>query len=101
MPDFISIENHLGQPVRAHGVRLFPFAQTLTLRFPNLNLGFVWNRPTSVLVMGADGHEQVLPIRDPTRQIIWMLFGGLTVLTGLMIWSTFVQRGINERRERT
>jgi hypothetical protein len=98
MPDFIRVETYLGQPVSAYGVRLLPFARSTSLRLPFFDLGLVWNRPVSILAISADGQEQVLPVRDPTRQIIWALYGGIAALAGLILWTTFVQRGTNERR---
>lgn len=88
MPGLISVETTPGQPVTAHGWRLIPFATKWTFYLPVFNLGLVWNRPVSVLVTGADGSEQVLPVRDPTRQIIWALWGASAVLA---IWITLTK----------
>jgi hypothetical protein len=88
MPGLISVETTPGQAVMAHGRRLIPFATKWTFYLPVFNLGLVWNRPVSVLVTGADGSEQVLPVRDPTRQIVWALWGASAVLA---IWLTLTK----------
>lgn len=97
MSGFFQIETRPGQPVVAHGMRLLPFARNMTLRLPFLNLVLVWNRPISVLATRAGGQEQVLPMRDPTRQIVWTLYGTIAALTALAIMSNFFMRGKNER----
>jgi hypothetical protein len=84
MGDLIRIETHPGQPVTAHGVRLLPFAKRLIVRLPVFNLGLVWNRPVSILVTRSDGQEQVLPVRDPTRQIVWSLYGAIVMMVLLI-----------------
>ena len=80
MPDFLHIETHPGQPVIAQGVQLLPFAQCVTLRFPSSNFQLIWNRPVSVLTIGADGQEKVLLVRDATRQIVWTLYGAMLII---------------------
>jgi len=52
-----------------------------------INFGLVWNRPISILTIEADGKEQVIPIRDRTREIVWTLYGALgflAVMTALI-----------------
>jgi hypothetical protein len=100
MTDFIQVETLPGQLIITREVRLLPFAQNLTLHLPFLNIALVWNRPVSVLVTSANGLEQVLPVRDPTRQIVWTLYGitvALIAVTGLY---NFVKRGKNEQGKR-
>lgn len=66
----ITYENIAGDPIFAGNVKIIPFARVLRLRNPWwVNWGLVWNRPVSVLVVRADGQEQVLPVRDLTRWI--------------------------------
>lgn len=93
MPGLISVETTPGQPVTAYGWRLIPFATKWTFYLPAFNLGLVWNRPVSVLVTSAEGSEQVLPVRDPTRQIIWALWGASATLAIWMILTKITKRG--------
>ncbi len=40
--------------------------------------GLIWNRPKAVIVRTPDGQENILPVRDVTRLVIWsMLAGGV------------------------
>jgi hypothetical protein len=77
MPDFIRIETHSTRPIKHQGRQLVAFAQSVNLRIPGLHIGLVWNRPVSLLVIDSNGQEQVLQIKDPTRQILWGLAGGI------------------------
>lgn len=83
MLDFLHIETRSGQPVIAQGVRLLPFAQCTTLRFPFSNFQIIWNRPASVLATDANGHEQVLYVQDFTRRIVWTLYGTMAIIAAL------------------
>jgi hypothetical protein len=83
MPGILSIENQGGAPIRTRNAALTPFSQALRIQLPGLPGGLVWNRPTSVLVVNNDGQEQVLPIQDVTRQIVWTLLGASTLIAVL------------------
>jgi len=86
MPGLLNIETHSAQPVTWQGVRLVPFAQSLRIQIPGLGGGLVWNRPVSVLAVYPDGREEVLPVRDPTRQVLWMVMGaGMALCLFLML----------------
>ena len=98
MPEFIRIETHPSQSITVQGMRLLPFAKRLILKMPILNFSLVWNRPISVLVVGKDGKEQVLPVYDPTRQIVWTLYSGVVALVLLFGFSRFIRRDRNGRR---
>jgi hypothetical protein len=87
MPEFLSIETHGGAPLRRQGHQLLPFVQTVRLWIPGLPGGLIWNRPVSVLVIADDGEEQVIPIRDLTRQVILALLGA-TLFTWLFFRMT-------------
>ncbi|MEM7029668.1 MAG: hypothetical protein AAF629_08890 [Chloroflexota bacterium] len=76
-----------GKPVTMHGKTMTPQAQSITFRWPNG--GWVWNRPTSVLVE-SDGHIQHLPIVDVTRIIQLILFG-LAFSLSLLTLSQFLR----------
>jgi len=76
LPDFIRLENTSSEPIVVGDTRITPQAQAFSLRFPFG--GFVWNRPTAVLVE-RDDLTQRLPIVDVTRVMQIVLFGlGLT-----------------------
>jgi hypothetical protein len=89
-------EQTAGDPFFVGNVKIIPFAQTLRLRNPWwTSWGLVWNRPASVLVVTADGQEQVLPVHDPTRLI------QLTLLAAGFLWPALawvVLRALRERR---
>lgn len=93
MPGFFNIETHPGQPVILRDTRLIPFTQCVLLRLPVINLRFMWCRPASVLVTRAGGHEQVMPVQDPTRQIVWALYLAIAMMTVLSLWSRSKLRG--------
>ena len=93
MPGLFRIETHAGTPIAMNGVRLFPFAESLRLFLPMMNFGLVWNRPVSILAIGADGEEQVIPIRDRTREIVWTLYGAIAVLAVMTALVEFRLRG--------
>jgi hypothetical protein len=80
MPGIFRKETHAGTPIDLNGVRLFPFAESLRLFLPVMNFSLVWNRPVSILAIGADGKEQVIPIRDRTREIVWTVYGAIGLL---------------------
>ena len=84
MSEFISIEHHSQAPIRHKNIRLVPFARSVRLRLPGGIGGFVWSRPTSLLVVYPDGREEVLPIQD--RTLRFFLF---TLLAGISGWLVF------------
>ena len=63
-------------------------AKSWQVRFPGNLGGIIWNRPSSIVVRSADGEEEVLPVRDVTRQTQFaLLAGGLIgiLLVGLIL----------------
>jgi hypothetical protein len=80
MPGPFHVETHAGAPILFNGVRLLPFAKSVRLYSPKVNFGFVWNRPISILITRSDREEQVIPIHDRTREILWMLYGAIGLL---------------------
>jgi hypothetical protein len=96
MRPLLQIENKAGTPVLAGRTRIIPFAQSVRLDFPGFPGGVVWNRPFSILVVSANGEEQVIRIVDVTRRIqIALLAAGF--LGGLLLWML----GTNQRKETT
>src|SRR5512141_2825349 len=84
MPGPLVIEELAGQPISHRGRQLTLFARTYRIQTPKLapflRGGLVWSRPSSVLVTEADGHESVIPVRDPTRLILWTLSGYVLII---------------------
>jgi uncharacterized spore protein YtfJ len=79
MSEFFRIEQHSLPPIQHKQIRLFPFARSVSLRLPGGIGGFVWSKPSSLLVVYPDGREEVLPIPDLTYRFILM-----TVISGLI-----------------
>ncbi len=59
--DFVQLQNTAADPVVVGDTRVTPQAQALVIRFPFG--GFVWNRPTAVLVERDDMTRRI-PIVD-------------------------------------
>jgi hypothetical protein len=96
MPDLYRVETRAGTPILVNGFRLLPFVKSLSLSLPLIHFGLVWNRPYSILVIRPDGEEEILPIRDPTRQILWSLYGAIAVLVTLTAVAELRKRGTDE-----
>jgi hypothetical protein len=77
----IQKETRLGVPIKVGKRTVMPQSQAITIRFPFG--GFVWNRPTAVLVT-EDNQTTTIPITDPTRLALWTLTG-ITMLVSLLI----------------
>lgn len=85
----LRVETHPAQTLRIGKTRLIPFAQSFQITLPGLPVGFIWNRPISILVQYPDGREDVAPIPDVTRRIQFTiygigLFGGLFLLVSIL-----------------
>ena len=72
LQDFIRLENTSADPIVVGDTRITPQAQAFSVRFPFG--GFVWNRPTAVLVE-RDDLTQRIPIVDVTRVVQVAMFG--------------------------
>jgi hypothetical protein len=94
LPDFIQIENTSADPVVVGDTRVTPQAQAFSVRFPFG--GFVWNRPTAVLVE-RDDLTQRIPIVDITRVAQVALFG--LVVTFSVIITLLATRQRRNRHE--
>lgn len=93
MAPIVTYETQAGQPIRHGDVTLVPFARTLRVllpwHFPGVNWGYglAWSRPVSVLAVTDDGQEQVIPVRDVTRQAQLGLVGaclGMAIFVGVI-----------------
>ncbi len=83
----IEREIQSGEALQVGNYEITPQAQLYRIRIPGCRAALAWNRPHAVIVRNEDGSEEVLPVRDVTREVIWsMLAGGLlgTLLILLM-----------------
>lgn len=71
----LRVETLTGQSIRVKNAELRVRSQIVQLRFPVANGGLIWNRPVAVLVRRRDGQEQMLPILDLTRIVVFTLVG--------------------------
>lgn len=95
LSDFIRLENTSAEPIVVGDTRITPQAQAFSVRFPFG--GFVWNRPTAVLVE-RDDLTQRIPIVDVTRAAQIVLFG--LVLTFSVIITALAARQRRTHHER-
>jgi hypothetical protein len=96
MPDFVNWETQSGTPITYRGGKLIPFSQALRIHIPGLSGGLIWNRPVSVLAVDTKGQEQILPVQDVTRQVVWSLWG-ITLL--MMLLGLFIRKRSRTREE--
>ena len=81
LTDFIEWKTVQGTAVTTPQHTLIPESQALIIRFPYG--GFVWQRPTAVLVQQGD-QTQRHPIIDVTRLAAWSVLG-LSLLLPLFL----------------
>ena len=81
----VQVETHAGIPIKHGRITITPFARSLRIGSTGKHGGLIWNRPASILIQSADGEEQIMPIPDITRQILWTLLG-VSVLIALLAW---------------
>ncbi len=72
LPDFLRLDNTSAEPIVVGDTRITLQAQAFSLRLPFG--GFVWNRPTALLVERDDSTQRI-PIVDVTRIVQIALFG--------------------------
>jgi hypothetical protein len=89
MPGWLQTETRAGKTLQTGAYAITPFSKVSLLLIPGFHGGLVWNRPASVLVQTPDGAEQVLPVPDPTRRIVWALLG---LCAGIGLLSIFWKR---------
>jgi hypothetical protein len=98
LSDFIRLENTSAEPILVGDTQITPQAQAFSLRFPFG--GFVWNRPTAVLVE-RDDVTQRIPIVDVTRVAQIALFGlglSFSIIITLLAAQRAGQRRIHHER---
>lgn len=72
---------------------LTPIVQLVGMRWPGG--GWLWQFPLAVEVATVEedqGVEQRLPVPDPTRTVVWFLYGLALVLTIVMFTTLWRQR---------
>jgi hypothetical protein len=79
----LTVENRAGRAIPFGNNTLVPFSQVWHLKLPWVRGGLIWNRPVSVVVQEGDQGEQIVPVQDITRQILWLLFG-LSLISALL-----------------
>jgi hypothetical protein len=86
----LQFQTHSGEAVTVGDATITPQSQALTLRWPNG--GFVWNRPTALLVE-RDGDTERIPIVDVTL-VAQLALLGLTVAfsIGILMLSALRRR---------
>jgi len=90
--DLFQVQTVLGQPVTVNSITVTPQSQALIVRLPIG--GFVWNRPTAILVE-RDGIVKHFPLVDITRILqLWLL--GFSLVLSIVSLVKFSQR--KERR---
>ncbi len=79
--DFVQLKTVQGTAVQTPHHTLIPESQALIIKFPYG--GFVWQRPTAVLVQQGD-HSRRLPITDITRLATWSVLAASLLLSLLL-----------------
>lgn len=90
-------QTHTGEPWTVDERTLTPESQALVVRFPYG--GFVWNRPSAVLV-NENGATRRLPIVDVTRLAL-MVMGGVTFGTSLGVFVARLAAQVQRENEQT
>jgi len=78
LKDQFQVQTVVGKPVIVGDISLIPQSQAIIVRLPIG--GFVWNRPTDLLVEQG-GQAKRIPIRDLTRILQLGLLGFCVVLS--------------------
>ena len=92
LPDFIRLENTSAEPIVVGDTRITPQAQAFSVRFPFG--GFVWNRPTAVLVE-RDDVTQRIPLQDVTRVAQVVMLGLVVTISVIITLLAMRQRRIH------
>lgn len=88
MENLINWETKSGTPIQVGEMTITPQAQALSLRSPFG--GFVWNRPSGVLVE-ENGRVTQYPITDVTRRVILACIA-ITILVNLLAFFVGIMR---------
>ena len=85
MKNPISWQTKTGDAIEIDDVSVIPQAQVVRIRLPFG--GFIWNRPTRVMVE-YNGRITTFPLLDVTRMLLW----GIVGLTAVVLFVIFVRR---------
>jgi hypothetical protein len=83
----ISREIRTGEPLHVGDYEITPQTNVFLAKLRGRHGGLIWNRPRAVIVKTTDGEENILPVQDVTRNIIWGMLAGALVgamLIGMM-----------------
>lgn len=88
------LEQHIqaGTPVVYNKKKIVPFSRILKLTLPFLGTFLIWNRPSGVLVVDENGEETLLPVRDETRNMQFLLLFTVGLVTGFLWLYAFRRR---------
>ena len=96
LKDQFQVQTVVGQPVIVGDISVTPQSQAIIVRLPIG--GFVWNRPTALLVE-QDGQAKRIPIRDLTRILQLGLLGFCVVLSIVRLMKFFNERSSDHDRD--
>jgi hypothetical protein len=88
----LQIETRPGQAMMAGGKKITPFSQSVRLVLPGRQAGFIYNRPVSILATYPDGQEEVIPVKDVTRQVQLALLGIALAWTALLMFLSIIMK---------
>ncbi len=88
LQDLFQVQTVVGQPMTVGDITVTPQSQVLIVRLPIG--GFVWNRPTAIVVE-REGQAKRVSVRDITR-ILQLGLLSLGLLLSLVKLITFSQR---------
>ncbi len=71
----LRIDTLTSPPIPVPGGEVSVRSRAVQVRIPGVHGGLIWNRPVASVVRTADGQEQVLPVPDVTRIVLWTLAG--------------------------
>ena len=67
---WIRTENRVGNPIQIGKAQILPIEKVIQFQPPGMWGVFLWRRPSAITVIQPDCSEEILPIRDQTRQRI-------------------------------
>lgn len=88
MQDLVSWETQSGTPIQVDNLTITPQSQALKVQLPYV--GFVWSRPSGVLVE-ENGRSEQQPIIDVTRMAL-ISFLVVTLLFNLLLFVISILR---------
>ena len=94
LKDYFKLDTQLGTPIQINDYadfecKVVPEAQSMTIKWPFG--GFVWNRPTAIIVEQDDEINRI-PIIDNTRLVQLSLIIGALIFSTLILLISFDER---------